>query len=227
MSEIKRESPLVGQTDAVAGNRAGAADAGVTLFERPFLGHLNLRGDPGSPAFINACRQVLGVAPPTVANTVSEGEDVVVAWLGPDEWLVMTPPDRQGPVGDALREALAGEHYAVTDVTSGQTVIAVDGDHAREVLAKGTPLDVHPRAFGAGACAQTVLAKASVFLRVIRPGEAFEVVVRRSFADYLWQWLRDAAGEYEPAVLAPQPALETNAGAMEEEWRRHAGGGRS
>ncbi len=211
MSDVKRESPLVGQHDAV--NGANGTSRGVALFERPFLGHLNLRGNPDDPAFTDACARVLGTALPVTPNTLAEGRSLLVAWLGPNEWLVMCEPDTQEGIAEALRTALGDVHSAVTDVTGGQTAIAVHGPHAAEVLAKGTPLDLHPRVFGAGRCAQTVVAKSAAFIRVIEPGEAFEVVVRRSFADYLWQWLRDAAGEYGCAVLEPRSSLQLT-GAM-------------
>lgn len=216
MFDVKRESPLVGQNDAVRGANS-ASSVGVTLFERPFLGHLNLRGNPNDPAFADTCAQVLGTALPLTPNTVAEGQSLLVAWLGPNEWLVMSEPDARDDLAADLRTALGDVHSAVTDVTGGQTVIALHGEHAAEVLAKGSPLDLHPRVLGAGRCAQTVVAKSAAFIRVIEPGEAFEVVVRRSFADYLWQWLRDAAGEYGCAVLAPQSSLQLTGAALDGE----------
>jgi sarcosine oxidase subunit gamma len=79
----------------------------------------------------------------------------------------------------------------------------------REVLAKDCPLDLHPRAFGAGRCAQTRLAKAAVLLRPLA-GDAIEIIVRRSFTDYFWLWLQEACRDLgldaarHPA-LSPQP----------------------
>jgi sarcosine oxidase subunit gamma len=206
MSEIKQESPLVGQAEAVRGANA-RGQGGVTLCERPFLGHIALRGNGNDSRFITVCAGVLGVEPPVAPNTVVEGRDVAVCWLGPSEWLVLCAADAQQSWLDGLRKALAEIHSAVVDLSGGQTLIAIGGDHAADVLAKGTPLDLHSRAFGTGRCARTLIAKSAAFIRVIEPGQAFEVVVRRSFADYLWQWLRDAADEYGCQVLAPQPSL--------------------
>lgn len=208
MSDVKRESPLAGQKDALRG-ASPASSVGVALFERPFLGHINLRGNPDDAGFADACARVLGASLPVVPNTVAEGESVIVAWLGPDEWLVLTEVDAQDGLAAELRAALGEVHSAVTDVTGGQTVIAVHGRRAADVLAKGTPLDLHPRVFGAGCCAQTLVAKSAAFIRVLEPGDAFEIVVRRSFADYLWQWLRDAADEYGCMALDPQSSLRT------------------
>lgn len=206
MSEIKRESPLIGQSDAIRG-AAASGEAGVTLFERPFLGHIVLRGRSEEPVFAAACRQVLGIEPPSAPNTVVEGEGVVACWQRPTQWLILCEGDTLQGRLDGLRQALGETHSGVIDESGGQTLIAVSGDRAADVLAKGTTLDLHPRAFGAGRCAGTLLAKSQAFIRVVEPGRSFEVVVRRSFADYLWQWLRDAAQEYDCRVLEPVPRL--------------------
>ena len=117
-------------------------------------------------------------------------------WLGPDEWLIVTPPDERGSVEDRLSEALRGGHSSVTDISGGQTLITLSGERARQVLAKGCSLDLHPRSFGQGKCAQTLVAGANVILRWADLGPSFDLIVRRSFADYLAIWLRDAALEY-------------------------------
>ena len=117
-------------------------------------------------------------------------------WLGPDEWLIVTPPDEQDAVEDALVEALSGVFSSVTDITGGQTLITLSGEHSRDVLAKGCSLDLHPRAFGEGRCAQTVVAGSNVILLWAGAEPSFDLIVRRSFAEYLALWLHDAASEY-------------------------------
>jgi sarcosine oxidase, subunit gamma len=126
----------------------------------------------------------------------------VVCWLGPDEWLLVTPEGRCAAIEAALRTALVGVRSAVTDISGGQTVVALRGGAVRDLLAKGCPLDLHPRVFAAGQCAQSHLAKAPVLIRQLDGEPSFEIVVRRSYADYLWLWLEDAAAEYGLAVHA-------------------------
>ena len=78
--------------------------------------------------------------------------------------------------------------------------MSVAGPSAREVLAKGCPLDLHPRSFPPARCAQSLLAKAAVLIHLIDDvparGPSFDVYVARSFAHYLWTWLEDAGREY-------------------------------
>jgi sarcosine oxidase, subunit gamma len=70
------------------------------------------------------------------------------------------------------------------------------------VLAKGCPIDLHPRAFSIGQCAQSRLAKAPILIGQIENQPFFELIFRRSFADYLWTWLETAAAEYGLTVAA-------------------------
>ncbi len=201
MSEdIRRESPLV-QFIAAERDVSQPTDAGVQLCERAFMGHINLRGDPSDKAFLKAVEGVVGIGLPLEPNTVADGPKATVLWLGPNEWLLLTQPDQQAGMAQALRDALGDLFAAATDLTGGQTVINLRGDHARDVLSKGCTLDLHPRVFGPGRCAQTHLAKAVVFIRQLDDSPSFDIIVRRSFADYLALWLKDAAQEYGLAVI--------------------------
>ncbi len=194
-----RISPLDHFRKTNAGFALGEG-AGVVIAEKPFLGHLNLRGDASDSAFTAGADRALEFALPVEPNTVSGGDGKRALWLGPDEWLIVTPQDEKAAVADALAEALSGVFSSVTDTSGGQTLITLSGERAREVLAKGCSLDLHPRAFGEGMCAQTIVAGANVTLRWAGPRPSFDLIVRRSFADYLAQWLYDAALEYGVVV---------------------------
>ena len=197
----RRQSPLVRFDLGARATRSPDA-AAIIVRERAFLGHLNLRGDPLDPRLAAAVSAVLRAAPPIIANTVHEAQGNAVDWLGPDECLIVTPEGRAAAIESALRTALADLWVAVTDVSGGQTVVVVRGDPVRELLAKGCPIDLHPRAFGVGQCAQSHLAKTPILIRPLDDECSFEIVVRRSFADYFWLWLEDAAAEYGLAVAA-------------------------
>ena len=165
--------------------------------EKPFLGYLNLRGRTDNSKFLAGVLKVLGCEPPTTANTVVESGDYRIYWLGPDEWLVVTPAGQQGKVKTDLLRALKGAFCSVVDNSSGLTMIHVSGENAAALLATDCPLDLHPRQFKPGQCAQTRLAKAGMTLSPLADESGFEVIIRRSFADYLLLWLQDAAIAFE------------------------------
>ena len=167
--------------------------------EITFLGYLNLRGKPGNTAFLAAVIKVLGAEPPIEPNTMVESGDYRIYWLGPDEWLVITPTGQQGQVQAKLLEALDGVFSSVVDNSSGLTLLEINGKNAAALIATDCPLDLHPGEFKPGQCAQTRLAKAGMTIAPLRNGEGFEVIIRRSFADYLLLWMQDAAVAFELA----------------------------
>ena len=196
-----RRSPLAHL--GLAARAAGApAGADVVLSERPHRCQIDLRGDAGDPAFAQAVAEAAGLTLPIEPNTVAEAGGLAALWLGPDEWLIVGPPGREAELAPRLRAALGQVHAAVTDVSEARTAIAVAGPRARDLLAKGMPLDLHPRVFGPGACAQTGLAKANVILRRTDDRPTFEIYLPNSFADHLWTWLEAAAEEYGVAIAA-------------------------
>ncbi|MEX1082336.1 MAG: sarcosine oxidase subunit gamma family protein [Halofilum sp. (in: g-proteobacteria)] len=195
MSEaIIRQSPLVERMPPPGPSTAESEAGDVVLRERPRYGYINLRGAGGDSTFLDAVAGEIGCDLPTEPNTVVSGERFVAIWLGPDEWYLRTAPDEAADLAERLESALAGQHAAINPLGDGLATFALEGPNAREVLEKGCTLDLHPRVFAAGQCAQTLLTKAAVVLMPTARG--YEVIVRRSFADYLFVWLTDAADEF-------------------------------
>jgi sarcosine oxidase subunit gamma len=173
---------------------------GVRLGERLGLGKIDLRGNPHDRAFVTAVGRVLDLLLPSEPCTSAAKERVAALWLGPDQWLVTCPATEVARLTGSLREALVDVHCAITEVSDARVALRVAGPSARDVLAKGCPLDLHPRAFPLGGCAQSLLAKAAVLIHLLDDGRergpSFDVHVARSFAHYLWMWLEDAGREY-------------------------------
>ena len=193
MAETYGESPLASRTEVLA--QYSVPDT-VQITEVPFKAQITLRVDPKSPA-AERIGTALGAMLPNQPGDVAQARDVLVLWLGPDEWLLVGSEGAAEAVQDAVSTAVAGEHAAVVDVSAHRTILDVSGPKTRELLNKGCALDLHPRSFEAGRCAQTMLARAGVIL-VCRDAAQprFWVFVRSSFARYLADWLCDTAAEY-------------------------------
>jgi sarcosine oxidase subunit gamma len=192
---VWQESPLVG-ADALLKHHQASANAAFRLGERPFLELVTVRGDTRDAAFIRAVEAVIGCKPPQQANTVAQGNGYEMVWLGPDEWLVRSAnahdATRSAPLQATLGAAFGGVFASAVDVGSGYTVLEISGTRSRDVLARGCPLDLHPKLFGVGQCAQSHYFKASMTLLPTGP-DSFDIVVRRSFADYFVRIMLDAA----------------------------------
>ena len=193
---VRGESPLhhVGLADIVG---QSATDAGVIFSEAGLLGHLTLRCEPSSP-LIAVAQSILGIALPLRPLTSVEQGDLVVRWIAPDEWLISLPNNQVFDLETRFRSEMKG-HHSLVNGSGGMTVYKLRGKHVVDMLKKSTPVDLHDSEFPVGKVVSTVFAKAGAVIR--RSGESeFELVVRRSFADYIWLWIQDASQEYGLAV---------------------------
>jgi len=114
-------------------------------------------------------------------------------WLGPDEWLGVCPMVWTSEVMQFLEGALAGRHRSIVDVSAGRAVIDLGGERRHELLSHGCGLDLHPRSWNLGMCAQTLLARVPVILQ--EHERATSVFVRPSFAEWLRGWLLDRVAD--------------------------------
>ena len=171
----------------------------VTLTERPYLTHTTVWVDPASDAG-QAVSAGLGVPLPT-ACTFTLGStgfgDVQVLWMGPEEFLIISPEGTDTTLQAAVDSWLGGRWAGVVDVSAQRTTLGLSGRHARDVLAHGCSADLHPRAATTGTCITTLLAQTGIVLQVLDAAAAdFQLLVRSSFAGYFAAWIADAAFEY-------------------------------
>ena len=172
--------------------------SGVAWRDLPSRGCLNLRGKPDDATFRDAVAAILGTELPTEPCSWHACGDTRACWLGPDEWLLIVTDGEQSSVERQLRES-AGDRLSVTDVSGGFIHINLAGEDVGKVLQKSSPYDFHPRNFPPGRCVQTVFGQASALLIAAEDG-SFDLVFRRSYADYLTRWIADAAEEYGFAI---------------------------
>ena len=85
---------------------------------------------------------------------------------------------------------------SVTDQSDGYAVVRVSGPKARDVLAKGFPIDLHHRAFGPADVASTQVAYMGATLWQVDDAPTFEIALFRSFAGSFEHWLTESAAEF-------------------------------
>lgn len=194
IAESVRHSALADYADRFAAISA-ATGGDLSIRELPYLSQVNFRANPTDFDLMNRVMSSLGgLALPLVPNTVMSRGDGHALWLGPDEWLLVGPDGTQAAFREALEAGLAGAFGSIVDVSASRTVLEIRGSKARDLLAHGVAIDLDPRSFGLGRCAQTLLAKAQVIIE--RPDDSvFRLYARTSFASYVADWLLDAAAD--------------------------------
>ncbi|MEJ2741321.1 MAG: sarcosine oxidase subunit gamma family protein [Gammaproteobacteria bacterium] len=188
-------------------------EPGITLWEEALKTHLVIRGDAADDAFQKGVKAATGLAVPTQLSS-AQNEHWTLSWISPDEWLLVGPGTEAFTMELALHEQLSG-HYSVVNASGGQTLVRLSGEKARAVLMKSCPYDVHDRNFPVGKVVTTVFAKSQTTLRRLDEND-WELVVRRSFADYVWRWLLDASHEFGLRIAAPSASQKQTSTASEK-----------
>src|SRR5262245_40140105 len=120
-----------------------------------------------------------------------EGRDIAFIWTGPDQWLAHGPPGKE----PLLAEAFSGLAFVV-DQSHGRALLRISGPRARDALAKGLAIDLHPRSFASGFVAATSVAHIAVLLWQLDDRPTYEFAIPRSYALNFWHWLQASAAEY-------------------------------
>lgn len=177
MADIIRTEPL---EDRVFGTN------GVSLAPTPACERISLRADQKALASIG---KAISIPLPKKPGETSSKNEVSALWIGPDEWFV-TAPYGTGLEGK-INKVKTGL-FSVVSVDHRNTGLTVSGANASTVLNSGCPRDLSLAAFPVGTCSRTIFGKAEIILWRISENE-FRIECWRSFSDYVWKYLMDAA----------------------------------
>jgi sarcosine oxidase subunit gamma len=181
----------------------------LTLREVTIGAAWNIQGDPARSTLVEEVRRLFALELPLTANTTTSNDALTAVWLGPTSWLLIAGAPMMSsmhPLADysAKRDALNIAGGALFDVSASRVAWTVAGPQATMLLAKGCPLDFHPRAFPVGGCAQSLFGHVNALFYKHADG-AFTLLVARSFARDVCSGLCEASAQYGYDVLPPAP----------------------
>ncbi|MFK0687909.1 sarcosine oxidase subunit gamma [Mesorhizobium sp. IMUNJ 23033] len=170
---------------ALAGRSVSAT--GVKLEVMPPAERISLRAPEASVA---ALSKALGVTLPTKPKTSASKAGRTALWLGPDEWLIIDEAGKD-PLADCAK--VSALHSAV-GISHRNVAFSVTGPAAAAAINGGCPQDLSLEVFPVGAASRTILGKSEIVL--LRSGpDAFRVECWRSFSDYVFTLLSEAASD--------------------------------
>jgi sarcosine oxidase subunit gamma len=144
-------------------------------------------------ALFNAVNTSFGIALPDGPRRITRGH-VTFVGIGPDQWLASA--GGADAVGFAARvRSRIGPFAAVSDQSDARLVLRVSGPRARDVLAKGVPVDLHPKAFKPGDIACTVVGYINTQIDMLDEA-TYQLAAPRSMAGSFWSWLSASAAEF-------------------------------
>jgi sarcosine oxidase subunit gamma len=156
--------------------------------ETGLRGMITVRGDLASKEMAAAVKAATGAAVPA-QRKVTSGDKAAVAWMSPDELLVVVDYDQAEATVAQMNEALKGSHALVANVSDARAVFRMSGDGSRDVLAKLAPVDFAQEAFGADDIRRSRIAQVPAAVWGNEDG-SFEVICFRSVAQYVFDVLK-------------------------------------
>lgn len=179
---------------AVPGHH-GRAGSGLVVEERSDVAFASVIAKRGRrDALASAVSTNYGVALPFGPKRVSAGA-FAFAGTGPDQWIASAEGAEAAGFAARLRGRI-GLFAAVSDQSDAHLVLRLSGPKVRDVLAKGVPVDLHPKVFKAGDVASTLVAYIGVQIDMLDDKPTYQLAAPRSMAGSLWSWLSASAAEF-------------------------------
>ena len=180
MSELYVESPLA--------HREAPQGLSIELREITDRGMIDVRGSTNDKKFMAAAKKVLGLDLPKVPRTSVSWGDVKALWLSIDQWLILCSRTKAFELVAALRAELGSVHSLIVDVSDMRAVLRLEGEGVREVLLKGSSLDLLSDDYAPGTVRRMRYAEIAALLHVVED-TVFDIYVFRSYADYAWDFI--------------------------------------
>ncbi|WP_299352794.1 sarcosine oxidase subunit gamma family protein [uncultured Shimia sp.] len=180
-------------SNAVSALEKTSFEGFAKVSETGLRGMITLRGDLSSKPVKDAVIASTGAEVPDVRR-MSRGSIGDVAWMSPDELLIVCDYRAANEVVTTLLAALDGAHALAVNVSDARAVFRIEGDGAREVLAKVAPVDLSTEGFQPDDFRRTRIAQVAAAFWM-NSDDSFEVVCFRSVAQYVFDVLKVSAQE--------------------------------
>ncbi|MEO0752588.1 MAG: sarcosine oxidase subunit gamma family protein [Pseudomonadota bacterium] len=193
-------------SEAVSALQGASFEGFVSVREMGLQGMVTLRGDLSAAKVKAAAKKVTGVGVPDVRHVAMSG-DKGLAWMSPDELMVMVPYAEAGACVATLEAALKGQHFLAVNVSDARAVFEIKGAAVREVMAKLCPVDMAPGAFLPGQVRRTRMAQVAAAFWMM-DDYSVRIICFRSVAEYVFGLLKDAAEPGGEVGFFTQPGLQ-------------------
>jgi sarcosine oxidase subunit gamma len=180
--------------------------ARVHLVERKALSAIQVLSFTGKhDKAAKAIGKALGIDCPIEPGHCRSDGKTQIFWNGPNSWMVVASDVECGRAAGELFATLqdaVSNLGAVVDQSHGRCVLRLSGARAREVMAKNTAVDLHPRAFGAGQCALTSIAHMNATIVQVDDTPTYDLFVIRSLARSFAHAIEHACHEFAEETAA-------------------------
>ena len=133
-----------------------------------------------------------GLEIPQKNSQVNSNKETRILWSGPRTWLIISNKEN---ILDIVKKNCTGVDFAVTDISHSRAVIQIKGQQAREVLKKGSPINLNE--FTVNSCAGTVFNGITIMIDLVSEDQdTFNLLTLRSFGESFYHHITDSALEF-------------------------------
>ena len=133
-----------------------------------------------------------GLEIPTQNSTVHSNKETRILWNAPRTWLILSSKEN---AIETVKKNFKETDFAITDISHSRAVIQIQGEQAKEILKKGSPINFNE--FEVNQCAGTVFHGITVIIDSIsNDPDTFNLLVLRSFGESFYHHITDSALEF-------------------------------
>ena len=169
---------------------------GVTIEELSLSGKINIRGKSSDKEFMKNIGSALNLVLPIEPNVRIFNNNISIMWLGPNEWLVVTPENEKDGIISLLKSNLNPQKTAITDVSFNRTILRLEGEKVFTLLSKFLVANLEKILKTNFSVAQTIFIKIPVlFVRNNTDEEptSLDLHLNRSHTKYVYELLVDGS----------------------------------
>ena len=129
---------------------------------------------------------------PTQSSNVKSNKETRILWSAPRTWLILSSKEN---IIEKIKKSCNEAEFAITDISHSRAIIQIQGNQAKEVLKKGSPINFN--VFDVNKCAGTTFHGITIIIDSISiHPETFNLLVLRSFGESFYHHITDAALEF-------------------------------
>ncbi len=169
---------------------------GVTIEELSLSGKINIRGKSSDKEFMKNIGSALNLVLPIEPNVRIFKNNISIMWLGPNEWLVITPENEKDGIISLLKSNLNPQKTAITDVSFNRTILRLEGEKVFTLLSKFLVANLEKILKTNFSVAQSIFIKIPVlFIRNNTDEEptSLDLHLNRSHTKYVYELLVDGS----------------------------------
>ena len=133
-----------------------------------------------------------GLEIPAQNPKVNSNKETRILWNAPRTWLILSSKEN---LTETIKKNFKETDFSITDISHSRAVIQIQGDQAKEILKKGSPINFNE--LGINQCAGTVFHGITIIIDLIsNEPDTFNLLVLRSFGESFYHHITDSALEF-------------------------------